>query len=49
MAFYESVFIARQDVSAAQVEALTETFSNIIEAQGGKVLKKESWGLRNLT
>jgi small subunit ribosomal protein S6 len=49
LAFYESVFIARQDVSAAQVEALTETFTNIVETQGGKVLKKESWGLRNLT
>ena len=49
MAFYESVFVARQDVSAAQVDTLTETFSGIIEAHGGKVLKKESWGLRNLT
>jgi len=48
MAFYESVFIARQDVSAQQVEALTESFAQIVAAQGGKVGKREYWGLRNL-
>ena len=49
MAFYESVFIARQDVSSAQVDTLAENFTNIIQAQGGKVTKKEYWGLRNLS
>ena len=48
MAYYESVFIARQDVSAAQVDTLAEAFTNIVQEQGGKVTKKESWGLRNL-
>ena len=48
MPFYESVFIARQDVSAAQVESLSETFANIITEQGGTVAKKEYWGLKNL-
>ena len=48
MAYYESVFIARQDVSAAQVDGLTDGFSKIIQDQGGKVAKKEYWGLRNL-
>jgi len=48
MAFYESIFIARQDVSAQQVEALTESFAQIVVAQGGKVGKREYWGLRNL-
>ena len=48
MAFYESVFIARQDISAAQVEGLTDTFSQIIEKNGGKIAKKENWGLRAL-
>ena len=48
MALYESIFIARQDVSAQQVEALTESFAQIIVAQGGKVGKREYWGLRNL-
>jgi len=49
MPFYETVFIARQDVTAAQVEALTESFAGIIAEQGGKITKKEYWGLRSLT
>ncbi len=49
MPLYESVFIARQDISGAQVEALTEQFSQIIADQGGTVSKKEYWGLKNLT
>ena len=49
MPFYENIFIARQDVSTAQVEALTEQFVGIIEAQGGKVTKREYWGLKGLT
>ncbi|MSP50446.1 MAG: 30S ribosomal protein S6 [Alphaproteobacteria bacterium] len=49
MAFYENVFIARQDVSTTQVEALTEQFNTLIEANGGKVTKKEYWGLKSLS
>ena len=48
MSFYESVFIARQDISTAQVDSLTETFENIIKDLGGSVPKKEQWGLRTL-
>jgi len=48
MAFYESVFIARQDISAAQVDGLTDAFTKAIEDNGGKIAKKESWGLRAL-
>ena len=48
MPFYENVFIARQDISATQAEALTEQFANLIAEQGGKVTKKEQWGLRNI-
>ncbi len=48
MAFYESVFIARQDIAAPQVETLTDTFSKIIENEGGAVKKTEYWGLRSL-
>jgi small subunit ribosomal protein S6 len=48
MPFYENVFIARQDISAAQVEALADTFAGIVGAQGGQVTKREYWGLRNL-
>ena len=49
MPFYEIVFIARQDISSAQVDALTETFSQIVTQQGGQVAKREYWGLRNLS
>lgn len=49
MANYECVFIARQDISSAQVEQLTETFSNIIRENGGEVAKTEQWGLKTLT
>ncbi|WIM13293.1 30S ribosomal protein S6 [Enhydrobacter sp.] len=49
MALYENVFIARQDVPATQVEALTNQFAELIANQGGTVSKKEYWGLRSLT
>ena len=48
MPYYESVFIARQDITAAQVEGLIETFEKAITDGGGVVPKKESWGLRTL-
>ncbi|HVA13633.1 MAG TPA: 30S ribosomal protein S6 [Stellaceae bacterium] len=48
MPLYENVFIARQDISAAQVEALTDLFANLVAENGGKVEKREYWGLRNL-
>src|SRR5688572_4456775 len=48
MALYENVFIARQDMSLTQVEALMERFSNIVTKNGGTVGKTEYCGLRNL-
>lgn len=48
MPLYEHVFIARQDVSAQQVEALTEQFSTVIAENGGTIAKNEYWGLKNL-
>lgn len=48
MPFYENVFIARQDLSPAQVDALADQFTAIIKERGGDVKKRESWGLRNL-
>jgi small subunit ribosomal protein S6 len=48
MRLYESVFIARQDVSTQLVETLTKDFSAIIENGGGKIHKHEYWGLRAL-
>lgn len=49
MPFYETVFIARQDIAANQVETLANSFADIIRAKGGKVGKTEQWGLRTLT
>ena len=48
MRLYESVIIARQDVSTSQVEVMIEEFSAIIEKAGGSIQKKEFWGLRGL-
>ena len=48
MPFYESVYIARPDISATQVETLNESLAAIITEHGGKVTKTEYWGLKNL-
>ena len=48
MSLYENVFIARQDVSTAQVDGLIETFEKVISDLGGSVPKKELWGLRTM-
>ena len=48
MPFYENVFIARQDISGAQVDALADTFTQLVADNGGEVKKREYWGLRNL-
>ncbi len=49
MALYEHVFLARQDVTAQQVEGLVEQYKGILEANGGKVGRVENWGLKSLT
>jgi len=49
MALYEHVFLARQDVSAQQVDALVEQYKGVIESFGGKVGRVENWGLKSLT
>ena len=49
MPLYEHVYLARQDVSAQQVEELTAQFKGIIEKMGGTVPKVEYWGVKSLT
>jgi small subunit ribosomal protein S6 len=49
MPLYEHVFLARQDISAQQVESLLQDFRSILEERGGSVGKTEYWGLRSLT
>ena len=47
MPLYEHVYIARQDISPQQVEALTEQFQQVIQSGGGTVGRTEYWGLKN--
>ena len=48
MPLYEHVFLARQDLSQAQVDALAVQATEIIESNSGKVTKTETWGLKSL-
>jgi small subunit ribosomal protein S6 len=48
MPLYEHVYLARQDVSPQQVEALTAQFKNVISSLGGSVAKTEYWGVKSL-
>ena len=48
MPLYESVFIARQDISAGQVDSLADEMEKLITDNGGSVARREYWGLRNL-
>jgi len=48
MALYESVFLARQDISNAQVDQLADQFSEVITNMGGTIAKREYWGVRKL-
>jgi small subunit ribosomal protein S6 len=48
MPLYEHVFLARQDVSQAQVDALTKEYTEVITEGGGKIAKSEYWGVKPL-
>jgi len=48
MPLYEHVFLARQDLAQAQVDALAENATKIITDNGGTIAKTETWGLRSL-
>ena len=48
MPLYEHVFLARQDISQQQVEALIKEFADVISTGNGKIGKTEYWGLKNL-
>jgi small subunit ribosomal protein S6 len=49
MPLYEHVYLARQDVSAQQVDDLTAQFKGVIEQMGGKIAKTEYWGVKSLS
>jgi len=48
MPLYEHVFLARQDLAQAQVDAIAENATKIITDNDGKVVKTETWGLKSL-
>lgn len=48
MALYEHVYLARQDVTAQQVETMTESFKATVEGLGGSFGKVEYWGVKSL-
>jgi small subunit ribosomal protein S6 len=49
MPLYEHVYLARQDLSAQQVEDLTAQFKGVIEQMGGTLAKTEYWGVKSLS
>ena len=48
MSLYESVIIARQEISAEQVEKLADEIDLILKNNEGRTEKRENWGLRTL-
>ncbi len=48
MSLYESTFIFRQDIPVSEVNNIATSLSKIVVDNGGTVLKKEYWGLREL-
>lgn len=45
---YETVFIARADLSTVQVEELATKLEDILKNEKAKVTKKDFWGLKTL-
>lgn len=45
---YESVLIARQDLGASQVNSLVDSLKEVVNKQGGEVVRVDNWGLKNL-
>jgi small subunit ribosomal protein S6 len=48
MPLYEHVFMARQDVTAQQVESMIDQYRGVIEQNGGTIAKTEQWGVKSL-
>jgi small subunit ribosomal protein S6 len=49
MPLYEHIVLARQDVSAQQVEELNNQLTEVLAQGGGKITKTEYWGLKSLS
>ncbi len=48
MKYYETLLIVRQEATEAQIEALTDELVALLEEKGGKISRRENWGLRSL-
>ena len=48
MPLYEHIFMARQDVTPQQVEAMVDQYKGVIEQNGGSIDKTEMWGVKSL-
>ena len=46
---YEHVFLARQDITSQQANALQKQYQTVIEENGGTIGKTEYWGLKSLS
>ena len=46
---YEHTLIAKQDLQEEQVKNLINKYEEIIKSNSGKILKTETWGLRNFS
>ena len=49
MPLYEHVYLARQDLTAQQVDELTAQFKAVIEQMGGSLANTEYWGVKTLS
>ncbi len=48
MPLYETVIIARSEITQAQADAVADAVTAQLETDGGAVKKREYWGLRSL-
>ncbi|MDA0664973.1 MAG: 30S ribosomal protein S6 [Proteobacteria bacterium] len=48
MPYYETVFISRQDISSAQVDTISDAMAEIITGDGGRIARREYWGLKSM-
>ena len=48
MPYYETVFISRQDISSAQVDSISDAMAEIITGDGGRISRREYWGLKSM-
>ena len=48
MSFYETTIVARQDISQHDADKIADTYIQLIETYGGKLLKREYWGILDL-